>query len=143
VFWGYIFIAQFLLIWYANIPEETFYYYNRFDDGGYKFLFFLNIILCFVTPFIGLMMRNAKRNPNWFLPVGTLMLIGHWTDQYLMVMPGAMREYAHFGIMEIGFFMLFLGAFLFAVFTSLSKANLIPLHHPYVEESLHHTTGPV
>lgn len=150
VFWGYIFVAQLLLIWYSNIPEEGVYYIKRYITdspiyvgGNFNVLFFLNILLCFVIPFFGLMSRNAKRIPKYFVPIAVIALIGHWLDLFVIIMPGAMESYWDMGLMEIGFFLTFAGIFLYVVFSSLTKANLAPINHPYLEESLHHTTGPV
>ena len=148
VFWGYIFIAQYLLIWYSNIPEEGIYYVVRYrveDEAyrGFAWFFYINIFLNFLIPFIGLMTRNAKRRLEIFLPIAAIILYGHWHDLYVMVMPGAMLQSPGIGILEIGVFAAFAGIFLFVVFNALSKANLVPLKHPYLEESLHHTTGPV
>jgi len=141
VFWGYIFIAQYLLIWYSNLPEETMYYDMRFEH--YHFWFGLKIVLCFLVPFLGFMTRNAKRVPRMFIPLGILMICGHWVDLFLMVMPGSVGENWHFGFTEVGMFLTFAGAFaLFALYI-MTKANLVPRNHPYLEESIHHSTGAV
>jgi hypothetical protein len=148
IFWAYIWVSQYLLIWYSNIPEEGIYYVKRYrvEDSaylGYSFWFYSNLIINFVTPFFVLMTRNAKRKLVSFLPVAVVLLYGHWHDLYLMVMPGAMGENPGIGFIEVGFFVLFAGLFIFVVFNSLSKANLVPTKHPYLEESLHHSTGEV
>lgn len=148
VFWGYIWVAQYLLIWYANIPEEGIYYVIRYrveDEAyrGYATFFYMNIILNFIIPFFALMTRNAKRRAEVFIPLSVIMLYGHWHDLFLMVMPGAMQQNPGIGIIEVGVFATFAGIFLLVVFNALSKANLVPLKHPYLDESLHHTTGPV
>lgn len=149
VFWGYIWVSQYLLIWYSNIPEEGIYYVKRYrvEDHaylGYASFFYINVFLNFVIPFIALMTRNAKRIPKVFIPIGLIMLYGHWHDLFLMIMPGAVGTHWADGlIMNIGMMLIFGGAFIYVVFNALSKANLVPLKHPYLEESLHHTTGPV
>lgn len=141
VFWGYIFLGQWLLIWYANIPEETVYYLARLQ-GQYQPLFFINIFLCFLFPFLTLMMRNAKRNPIILSAAAAMILVGHWIDLYLLIMPGAVGEKAGFGMLEIGTTMAFTGLFLFIVMTSLTRAGLITIKHPYVLESANHDVGP-
>ncbi|MEM6262408.1 MAG: hypothetical protein AAGI38_07870 [Bacteroidota bacterium] len=148
IFWGYIWLSQFLLIWYANIPEEGFYYVKRMRIGdptyeGYAVWFYLNIFFCWAVPFFGLMTRNAKRNPKIFLWVSAGVLIGHFIDLYQMIMPGAVRTNWQIGFVEVGFFILFAGIFLYFVLNALTKANLVPLKDPYTEESLHHSTGAV
>ncbi len=149
VFWGYIWISQYLLVWYSNIPEEGIYYVTRYrvEDSaylGYATFFYVNVLLNFLIPFIGLMTRNAKRIPKVFIPIGLIMLYGHWHDLFLMIMPGAVGSHWADGlIMNIGLMLIFGGAFLYVVFNAFTKANLVPIKHPYLEESLHHTTGPV
>lgn len=141
IFWGYIFIAQYMLIWYSNLPEETMYYNNRFEN--YHFWFGLKITLCFIVPFLGFMTRNAKRNPRMFIPIGLLVVCGHWVDLFLMIMPGSVGEHWHFGPTEIGMFLTFAGIFALVILTVLTKANLVPRNHPYLEESVNHSTGAV
>lgn len=150
VFWAYIWVSQYLLIWYANIPEEGIYFVKRYRvgdpayiGGSFNVVWIINLLLCFVTPFFGLMTRNAKRVPKIFIPISILALTGHYIDIFQMVQPGAMGTYWDFGLMEIGFFLMFAGIFLFVVFTALSRANLVAVNHPYLQESLHHTTGDV
>ncbi|MFK7973061.1 MAG: hypothetical protein AB8F95_22005 [Bacteroidia bacterium] len=159
VFWGYIFVSQYLLIWYANIPEETIYFYKRIhflsdvnpwlvDQAnmylGYGGFFWTTVFLCFATPFLGLMTRNAKRFSNWFTIIAVLMIIGHWMDVAQMIMPGIVGHINDVPwLLSIGMTLILGGAFAYVVFTSLSKANLVAKRHPYLDESIHHTTGPV
>ncbi|MDX2283273.1 MAG: quinol:cytochrome C oxidoreductase [Bacteroidia bacterium] len=148
IFWAYTWLAQYLLIWYANIPEEGIYYVKRYrvEDPeylGYAFFFYANIIINFITPFFALMTRDAKRHATTFVPVGILLIYGHWQDLFQMVMPGAVGKNQGIGFLEIGFFLAFAGLFMLVVFRSLTRANLAPVNHPYLEESLHHTTGAV
>ncbi|MBX3102523.1 MAG: quinol:cytochrome C oxidoreductase [Bacteroidetes bacterium] len=137
VFWTYIWFSQFLLIWYANIPEEGIYFYNRLAD--YPFTFGLLLILNFITPFLALMTNSSKRNYNTLAAVAVIVLLGHWLDFYQMVIPGALGPFGEVGFLELGMFVTFLGAFLFLTGTMLAKAPLIPKKHPYLEESLGHT----
>jgi hypothetical protein len=141
IFWTYTWISQFLLIWYANLPEETPYYLSRLH-GGWYFIFFANFFINFIFPFLALMMRDQKRIWSYLLIVGGLLLIGRYIDFYLLTMPGTAGRpeiaQAGFGFYEIGFFLLYAGIFAFTVCTQLAKANLAPRNHPYLEESLHH-----
>ena len=156
MFWSYMWVAQFLLIWYSNIPEEVAYYKDRLF-GSYQFSFYINVVLNFFLPFFLFMRRSAKRNINIGAVVGTALLIGHWNDAYLMIMPGAMNLATDVtdhnptgiieipsqgvGFMELGFLCLFAGLFLFVVLKALTKANLYPTKHPYILESVMHDTG--
>ncbi|HEX7366523.1 MAG TPA: quinol:cytochrome C oxidoreductase [Pelobium sp.] len=137
IFWTYIWFAQFLLIYYANIPEETVYFFKRWE-GFYLPLFWLNLIINFMSPVLILMSRDAKRKTNILLGVCVLLICGHWLDYYMMIMPGTIGEAAGFGIVEIGVFLGFVGLFVFSILTSLSKAPLAPKNHPFLEESLNH-----
>jgi hypothetical protein len=136
IFWTYIWVSQFLLIWYANIPEETLYYVPRFL-GHYKVLFFVNLFINFLFPFLYLMTRNAKRGANSLSTIVLVLAIGHWLDLYLMIMPGVVGDNNGF-LMEIGFFITYLGIFGYVVFNALSKAPLVAKNHPMLDESLHH-----
>ncbi len=139
VFWAYLWWSQYLLIWYAQIPEEMAYYQLRFED--YKFNFLLNFLVCFVIPFLGLLMRSAKRNRYVLGIVGSIMIVGHYHDVWLMVFPGIFGPGMQFGFLELGTFLLFTGIFIFWVFTALTKRGLIATNHPYIEESVNHDVG--
>jgi len=141
VFWAYIFLSQWLLIWYTNLPEETVYFAARLS-GDFKPLFFINLFMCFIAPFLVLMMRNAKRSPVVLILAASIILIGHWVDMYLLIMPGTVGDHAGIGLLEIGTTICFLGIFAYTVLHSLSKANLYPINHPYVLESANHDVGP-
>lgn len=140
IFWAYIWLAQFLLIWYANLPEEAVYYHARLTPH-FKPLFRTNIVMNFFLPFLILMMRNAKRNPKVILIAGSIILLGHWLDVYLMVMPGTVGEHADIGLLEIGTTMSFAAIFIYVVLQGLTKAGLIAKNHPYVLESANHDVG--
>lgn len=141
IFWTYIWLAQYLLIWYANLPEETVYYAARLK-GYFRPFFFVNIALNFFAPFLILMMRNAKRSPYILVLAGSVILVGHWIDTYLMVMPGAVGpENSGIGLLEIGTTMAFAGLFIYVVSHALTKASLYPKNHPYLLESANYDVG--
>lgn len=139
IFWTYIWLSQFLLIWYGNLPEEVTYFYVR-TQGAWAPFFFGNIIINFAIPFFTLMMSSAKRNPKVIGTVACIILFGRFVDYYQLIMPGALGQnpLPHFGFAEIGFMMLFGGLFFYVFKTALAKVNLIPKNHPFLEESLHH-----
>lgn len=137
IFWTYVWFAQFLLIYYANMPEETVYFYKRFEY--YKFWFFLNLAMNFLAPVLLLMDRDNKRTDVKLLFVSIVVLLGHWVDYYQMIMPGAVEDgHNGFGIVEIGTALGFVGLFTFTVLSNLSKKPLIAKNHPLLQESLHH-----
>ncbi|MXV49400.1 quinol:cytochrome C oxidoreductase [Pedobacter sp. HMF7647] len=137
IFWTYVWFSQFLLIYYANMPEETVYFYKRWEPE-YKPWFWLNIIINFVSPVLILMTRDAKRKEGMLLFVAILLLCGHWLDYYMMIMPGTVASERTFGIVEIGTAIGFVGLFSFLMLNALSKKSLVPVNHPFLDESLHH-----
>ena len=141
VFWAYIWLSQFLLIWYANIPEEGKYYLLRFD--GYQFLFWLNLFINFFFPFLAMMTRDAKRQMNSLKKIGMVLLFGRFLDIFLLVTPGILGNDWNIGILiaGIGWVMLQGGIWLTLIYKGLEGANLLPVKHPYLEESIHHDTG--
>ena len=141
IFWTYVWFAQFMLIWYANLPEEAVYFNQRLGgfEGRYTGMFFFNLVINFVFPFLGLMTRDAKRQMIIMKIVAIAILCGHWSDFYLMLMPGTMRGENGF-LIEIGVAAIFLGAFLILFTRRLASASLVPVNHPFLDESIHHTT---
>lgn len=137
IFWTYVTFCQFMLIWYANIPEETIYFQHRY--GHYKPLFYGIFVLNFVLPFLLLMSRDAKRNMNRLVLVACIIIIGHFTDFYLMIMPATVGDNNGFGFLEIGLPCLYIGLLLYVVFSSLAKAPLVPKNHPFLQESIHNS----
>ncbi|MGQ1785870.1 hypothetical protein [Saccharicrinis sp. GN24d3] len=134
IFWAYLWISQYLLIWYSNIPEETTYYVTRIK--GFEALFYVNLIICFVVPFFALMSRGNKRKTDWLLYTAIVVFVGHWIDLFLAIMPGAVgAEHAHIGLFEIGLSVLYVSIFAWFVFKALTKGNLVPENHPYFKES--------
>jgi hypothetical protein len=141
IFWTYVWFSQFMLIWYANLPEESVYFNQRLGgfDGRYTWMFYGNLVVNFVFPFLALMTRDAKRQMIMLKIVCIAILIGHWSDFYLMLMPGTMRGENGF-LIEIGVALILLGAFMILVTRRLAAASLVPVNHPFIEESVHHTT---
>jgi hypothetical protein len=138
IFWTYIWFSQFLLIYYANIPEESVYFIERLQNAPYNKIFYMNLFLNFVFPFLLFMTRDAKRQMSMLKVVCPIIIVGHWFDFYQMITPGVMMGEGTFGFLEIGVTLIFIGAFLFVTLTSLSSISLVPKHDPMMEESLHH-----
>jgi len=132
IFWAYLWVSQYLLIWYSNIPEETVYFVKRQED--FSVIFFMNVIINFGGPLLMLMSRGSKRRLTWLMVTSIVVFIGHWIDLYVAIMPGVIGE-PHFGILEIGMTLLCLGSFLFVFFRSFAKAPVVPENHPYFKES--------
>ena len=162
VFWTYLWFDQFMLIWYANNGEETVYFQHRFDH--YSVLFYANLVINFVLPFLILMRNSVKRKAGIMMFAAIILFFGHWLDFFLMIKPGAYLTAQealahgaghgdaahgavetgfalgnHFpGLLEVGTFLGFLGLFLFLGFRQLAKASLEPKNDPYLGEALHH-----
>ncbi|MCB9364722.1 MAG: quinol:cytochrome C oxidoreductase [Flavobacteriales bacterium] len=133
--WSYLWFSQFMLIWYANVPEETAYYLARFEN--YKLLYLGTFLVNFILPFFILMSRDAKRNAIFILPVALIIFFAHFIDVLVMVFPGTLFEHGHLGSVEIGMFLMFLGVFIFTILRALSKAPLAIKNHPMYDESIH------
>ncbi|UZO81220.1 quinol:cytochrome C oxidoreductase [Aquimarina sp. ERC-38] len=135
IFWTYLWFSQFMLIWYSNIPEEVTYYITRIED--YKLPFFGMLVMNFLFPLLLLMNSDFKRI-NWFVVMaGVVILCGHYIDVYNMVMPATVGESWFIGLPEVSAVLLFLGLFLFIVFSALTKAPLLAKGNPFIEESKH------
>jgi hypothetical protein len=135
-FWAYMWLSQYLLIWYANLPEEVSHYIRR-TSGGWLPLFLLNVTINWVVPFLVLLPRSAKRHHRVLLGVSLLVLLGHWLDLYLLVMP-EMRETPSLNAAELIVAAGYMGLFLLMTSRALAAAPLVPLHDPYLSESLNH-----
>jgi hypothetical protein len=136
IFWGYLWFSQFMLIWYANIPEEVTYFQDRW--ANYQFVWGLLPVLNLALPMLLLMDKSAKRNYNMMTITGVIILVGHWLDVFQMVMPGAVKADWGIGVLEIGLFLGFIGLFFFVVYNALAKAPLVAKNHPYLDEAKHH-----
>ena len=137
IVWTYMWFSQFMLIWYANIPEEVTYFMERIELSNYRFLFWFSAAINFVVPTVILMSRDAKRNSNYLIIACIVILIGHWINSYLLFAPGTLHEHGHLGLTELGMGLGFLGFFLLIVFRSLTTRSLDIKHHPFLEESKH------
>jgi len=135
IFWTYLWFSQFMLIWYANIPEEVTYFVTRFND--YKIPFLGMVGLNFVFPLLVLMNSDYKRVPWFIVTTGIIILIGHYIDIFVMVMPATVGDQWFIGISEISSVLLILGLFIYVVFNALTKAPLLAKGSPFIKESEH------
>ncbi|WP_028887289.1 quinol:cytochrome C oxidoreductase [Tenacibaculum ovolyticum] len=136
VFWTYLWFAQFMLIWYADIPEETTYYLLRFNE--YKVPFLAMVVMNFIFPILLLINSDFKSVP-WFVTIGgVVILAGHYLDLFVMIMPGTVGAQYGFGVGEISGILFFLGLFIFATFNAFAKANPLAKGNPFLHESETH-----
>ncbi|OCB74335.1 quinol:cytochrome C oxidoreductase [Flavobacterium crassostreae] len=135
IFWTYLWFSQFMLIWYANIPEEITYFITRIQL--YNLPFFGAVVMNFVFPLLILINTDFKRISWVIVMAGVVILAGHYLDFFNMIMPGTVGDRWFIGIPEIASVLFFLGLFIFTVFTALTKAPLLPKRNPFIEESKH------
>jgi hypothetical protein len=137
VFWAYIAFSQYMLIWYANLPEETFFIIER-TEGAWLPVSLLLLIGKFIVPFLALLPRWAKRTPTHLAAVSVWLLVMQYVDLYWLVYPSYFKDQLNFGFYEVFIFLGFLGLFLFSVTRFLSRNSLVPIKDPRIAESMHH-----
>lgn len=99
-FWMYIWYCQYMLIWYAHIPEETVYFVPRLT-GAWSAGFITNVVLNWGLPFLLLLPRSSKRNPILLRRVAVVVLVGRAVDLYLAVYPAAVGPRLVMGVPEV------------------------------------------
>lgn len=137
IFWTYLWFAQYMLIWYANIPDETVYFKMR-QQGPYSIIFYANFIINFCMPILILMARPSKRNYFTITFMALIIIFGHWLDYFQMIMPGPLAAHWHINWYEIGIFMGFAGILIFSVSRTLSKASLVTHNNVLLKETVVH-----
>ena len=125
-----------MLIWYANIPEETEYFLHRAHGGWFGVSLSL-LFLKFIVPFIALLPRAAKRNHNHLIVIASLILVMQYVDVFWMVLPNFSEKF-NFSAWDLGIFAFFLGLFLLSIHKFLAKNNLVLIKDPRIDEALHH-----
>lgn len=152
VFYAYIGFSQFLLIWYANIPEEAIWYVTRGMtpiETGWGNVSLLIPFAKFIVPFFILLPQAIKKNKGNVLRwvAGWLLLMQLFETWYWVApTPGHGTEgYAaalHFPFVELAIVGAFLGMFGFVVSRELAKAPIMPLKDPFLHEAVpHHNHG--
>jgi hypothetical protein len=137
IFWTYLWFAQYMLIWYANIPDET-GYFNIRVWGPFRGIFFLNLIINFICPLLILMKKSPKRNWTLMTFMAVLIIFGHWLDFWQMVMPGTLQNHAELNLFEFGIGALFVGIIMWRTGIYLTKNPLLAKNHPFLKESMIH-----
>ena len=136
-FWMYIWFSQYMLIWYANIPEETVHYLRR----QYRFwepLFLANMFLNWVIPFTALLPRWTKRDPAWLSRIALVVVLGRLLDLYLMIHPAAGGAHPSFGLWELGALALATALFVLVFVRAFREALPVPVGDVHLAESLHY-----
>jgi len=136
-FWMYIWFSQYMLIWYAHLPDETVYFAQRLH-GNWQPLFILNLFLNWVVPFVILMNRPAKRSPSVLAKVALVVLLGRWLDLYLMIMPPVDGRWPRIGVWEIGTIAGGVALFLTVFARAFRRESAVPIRDPNLLESMHY-----
>ena len=126
-----------MLIWYANIPEETEFYLMR-SHSGWLMVSFGLLIFRFIVPFLVLLPREAKRNDANLVGISILVLVMQYVDIYWLVYPNFFEGSPKFGFLEIALFVGFAGVFLKLLTGFMSKNNLVAIKDPRMHEALNH-----
>lgn len=135
MFWAYIAFSQYLLIWYADIPEETAWYLVR-QNGGWQWVSLALLFGHFVLPFCGLMSRRAKRSRLTLASWAAWLLVMHWIDLYYLVMPTFSPTQVPLGIIDL-FVLVGVAAFtIVAVSRVVGSRAIVPIRDPRLRESL-------
>ncbi len=138
-FWAYIYFCQFMLIWYANLPEETAYFLRR-STNGWQPYFLVLPLLKFAVPFLLLLPRDAKRNPIKLVPVAMLIIFAQFWELYVMVGPamghGAEAAHGRLPWIELAATLGFLGLFTLVFGWSLGRHAAVPLKDPALADCL-------
>ncbi len=134
-FWAYVSFSQFMLIWYANIPEETLWFEHRITGSWFEVSMLL-LFGHFVVPFFFLMSHHIKRNTTTLMVGAIWLLAMHYVDMYWMIMPNIQHEGARFGAAELLSLLGVGGAFFAAVGFLMQRTPLVPVKDPRLPESM-------
>jgi hypothetical protein len=135
VFWAYIGFSQYLLIWYADIPEETAWMIARWE-GSWKFVSIALLFFHFVAPFLILVSRGAKTNLKLLKIMAIWMLIAHALDLYWLIMPTFSKDGANFSWSELSFPLVVTGLVMIVFRLRAASRNLVPVGDPKMADGL-------
>lgn len=134
VFWAYIAFSQYLLIWYADLPEETVFFTYRFHHG-WEYVSIALLIVHFIVPFVLLLSEDAKRNLNVLGAGAGILLFAHLLDMYWLVMPNFNHDMVVLGWMEFAPFLALGGMFMFVTAWQFKRRHAIPINDPFLPEA--------
>jgi len=136
-FWGYIAFSQFMLIWYADLPEETFWFIQKWQ-GSWAILSIGLIIIQFLVPYIALVSQPSKMNPKTLKFISVWLLFAHFYDLFWLVMPEMeqMSEGYYFSWIDLTFPIAIVGILILVFNMKVKKENLIPIGDPKLQRGL-------
>lgn len=136
-FWAYIAFSQYLLIWYADLPEETFWFLTRWK-GGWIFFSLALIIVHFLVPYFALLTQPSKMNPKRLKFIAVWLLIAHLIDLFWLVMPnmGSMKTGYYFSWIDLVFPIAGIGLVVYVFTLQSKKNNLLPIGDPKLKRGI-------
>ena len=138
IFWCYTWFSQYMLIWYANIPEETEYFRLRRNMDNYGILFHASFVFNFVLPFFILLTRNSKRSTKITIVTAIIIILGQYAAFFIMNCPPLLPKNG-FGLISLGLLLIFGSIFTYVTLVMLAKVkDLSSSTHPYFKESYNH-----
>lgn len=136
-FWAYIAFSQYMLIWYADLPEETFWFMQRWE-GSWAVFSVLLIVIHFVIPYAGLLSQPAKKDPKRLKIMSLWILFAHFYDLYWLIMPNmeASKQGYVFSWIDFTFPVAMIGLIILIFNMRNKKSNLMPVGDPKLERGL-------
>ncbi len=135
VFWAYIGFGQYMLIWYANMPEETQYFITRNTESWWAMSMFL-VIGRFFGPFAILLLRSIKKHPHQLCYVAGWIVCMQMLDMYIVILPALHGTGVHVSIWDF-VSVIAIGATLGFVYLQIvTRTSLFPMRDPRLIESL-------
>jgi hypothetical protein len=136
-FWAYIAFSQYLLIWYADLPEETFWFLQRWE-GSWAVFSILLMVIHFLIPYVALLSQPSKMNPKRLKFISVWLLFAHLFDLYWLVMPGmpGLENGYVFSWIDLVFPVATVGFIIFIFNLKAKKRNHVPLGDPKLKRGL-------
>jgi len=132
VFWAYIGFSQYMLIWYANVPEETSYFIRR-NIGSWNTLSIALVVGRFFLPFLVLLLQATKKKPRVLCIIAGWILCMQLLDMYIIVMPMLHKDGVAPSIYDIGAILAIGAPLIFIFLKRLGKHSLIPVGDPRID----------
>ncbi|KAF0151298.1 MAG: Quinol:cytochrome c oxidoreductase quinone-binding subunit 2 [Ignavibacteria bacterium] len=134
-FWAYIAFSQYLLIWYANLPEETFWFLQRWE-GSWMFWTIGLMVVHFLVPYFGLLSQPSKMDPARLKFFSLWILAAHYYDLYFLVMPNYSKSGVALSWYELGFPLLTVGLMILLFLNKSKKENLVAIGDPKLKRGI-------
>lgn len=135
VFYAYIAFSQYMLIYYANIPEEILWFYHRFS-GNWAYLAWALLFGRFLLPFVVLLSKRAKSNLKVMKFISIWVIVIHFIELYWIVMPTFHEHNVSIHWLDFTTLIALGGIFLGLFFSTLKKQKLVPISDPDLAESM-------